>query len=113
MRINLTLAGGGRKRSGKAATPAMLPPIMAAVAPPKVAAPTPKPVQTPAPVQAPAPAKVFDPATGGNVNAALTPAQTAAKAKRRKGAENIRNVGGGRGAEIENAVRGLKQLTGQ
>ena len=111
MRINLTLAGGGRRRSGKATPPKMIAPVIAAVSQPKVATPT--PVQTPAPVQAPAPAQVFDPATGGNVNAALTPAQTAAKAKRRKGAENIRNVGGGRGAEIENAVRGLKQLTGQ
>ena len=96
MRINLTLAGFGRGSSGKAAAPAPPPlltaPVIAAVSKPKAA---------PAPV---AMTKVPE-----------TVAQVAKKqAATRRGAENVRNTGGGRGLDIASTTqRALKTLTGE
>ena len=89
MRINLTFAGFGGGSSGKAAAP------LAAAPTPVAATPLPTP-----PTATPAPATAAE--------------ATQAQAATRTGAENIRNMGGGRGLDVKGTTsRALKSLMGQ
>ena len=92
MRINLTLAGGGNRNSG-GKSPFSFGTFNRT---------------TPAAAAAPPPPAAIAPAAAPSTSEA-----TDTKASQRRGAENIRNVGGGRGRETAGIARAMKGLLGQ
>jgi len=106
MRINLTLAGGGRGSSGAGVGlfGNLASSALKVANKNKVAG---QPYERP---QTPTPPPPAAPPTGNIRDQAMNIGSQAAK---RTGAENIRNRGGGRGTDIGSAVRALKGLTGQ
>ena len=122
MRLNLTLAGGGRKKSGNPAPAAAIGNIASSIATGGAggnvisgsggsATGTPSSLAGAIFGGVKKPVRPKPKAATGNIRDQAV--NIGNQAAMRNGAENIRNTGGGRGVEIAQAVRALKGLTGK